>query len=478
MMTKKEYLEKLNDAFSDFKFYEDGHYYKYKGKNVGISVTRFIDQYVNEFNQQEMAERVANKEGRDIQSVLVEWKYKADFACNKGTMCHSFAQSLWNGQDYESIKFDFSQEYINAVDAVCKQAINFYEDYKKRLEHLADEYIIGSEEYDIASAIDHLFINKLTGGLVLVDYKTNSYLSGYNKKAYKKAMKVPLNHLNDDALHHYYIQLSIYRFLLEKYTGLEVSEMFIVYMSENIDNYEIIEIPYLKDEVEKILENRRVKNMNSIGVLLMGASGTGKSTSLRNLPAEETAIINVTNKPMPFKNKNSLKIVNCTNYEQMISAIIKTKKRIIVVDDSSYMMTFENFDKATQKGYDKFTNMAVNYYNLIETPKKCDGEKIIYFITHEEIDENGVSHPKTIGKMLSQQLVIEGLFSIVLRSMQKENQYVFQTHNDGTSVCKSPMDMFESDFIPNDLAEVDKTIREYYGFKPITEKLENTKVEE
>lgn len=477
-MTKEEYLKILNKAFGDFKFYEDGHYYQYKGKNVGISVTRFIDEYVNEFKQQEIAERVANKEGRDIQDVLAEWKYKADFACEKGSTCHEYAQSIWSGEKWRALTFDESDKYLNAVGKIRMQARTFYYDYCDKLEHLADEFVIGSEEYDIASAIDHLFINKLTDGLVLVDYKTNSYLSGYNKKAYKKAMKVPLQHLNDDALHHYYIQLSIYRFLLEKYTGLEVSEMFIVYMSENIDNYEIIEIPYLKDEVEKILENRRVKNMNSIGVLLMGASGTGKSTSLRNLPAEETAIINVTNKPMPFKNKNGLKIVNCTNYEQMISAIIKTKKRIIVVDDSSYMMTFENFDKATQKGYDKFTNMAVNYYNLIETPKKCDGEKIIYFITHEEIDENGVSHPKTIGKMLSQQLVIEGLFSIVLRSMQKENQYVFQTHNDGTSVCKSPIDMFESDFIPNDLAEVDKTIREYYEFKPITEKLENTKVEE
>lgn len=212
--------------------------------------------------------------------------------------------------------------------------------------------------------------------------------------------------------------------------------------------------------------------MNSLGVLLMGGSGTGKSTSLRNLPAEETAIINVTNKPMPFRNKNGIKIINCNNYEQMIKAILGTKKRIIVIDDSSYMMTFENFDKATNKGYDKFTTMAVNYYDLITTPQKCDGEKIIYFITHEEVNEDMIARPKTIGKMLSQQLVIEGLFTVVLRSILKNNEYVFQTHNDGTSVCKTPIDMFEEDFIPNDLSEVDKIIREYYGFKPISEKIE------
>lgn len=475
-MTREEYLKELNKAFGDFKFYEETHLYTYKDKPISIGATGLIGQYENEFKQQEIAERVAARDNKSVQEVLDEWKYKNDFACEKGSTCHEYAQTNWSHESWTPKTFDGSIEFENAICKIFEQADNFYEDYKDRLEHLYDEYIIGSEEYDIASAIDHLFINKLTGGLVLVDYKTNSYMTGYNKKAYKKAMKVPLNHLNDDALHHYYIQLSIYKYIVEKYTDLTIEEMFIVYMSENIDNYEIVEIPYLKKEVEEILESRRRKNMNSIGVLLMGASGTGKSTSLRNLPSEETAIINVTNKPMPFKNKNGLKIVNCTNYEQMISAIIKTKKRIIVVDDSSYMMTFENFDKATQKGYDKFTNMAVNYYNLIETPKKCDGEKIIYFITHEEIDENGISHPKTIGKMLSQQLVIEGLFSIVLRSMQKENQYVFQTHNDGTSVCKSPIDMFEDDFIPNDLAEVDKIIREYYEFKPITEKLE--KVEE
>lgn len=476
-MGKEEYLKELNKAFGNFIFFEEDHHYEYKEQRIGMSVTRLIEEYTNEFDADSIAERVALKENKSVQEVLDEWKTKNIISCEKGHLGHLYAQNLWsNTNTLEDIK-NVSNGLKTLLEPILKQADNFYEDYQERLEHLADEFVIGSEEYDIASAIDHLFINKLTGDLVLVDYKTNSDI--HKTEKYAKSMKIPLSHLKDFTLNHYYLQLSLYKYIVEKYTNLEISEMFIVYFSENIKNYEIIEIPYLKDEVEKILENRRVKNMNSIGVLLMGASGTGKSTSLRNLPTEETAIINVTNKPMPFRNKNGLKIVTCTNYEQMINAIIKTDKRIIVVDDSSYMMTFENFEKATQKGYDKFTTMAINYYNLIETPKKCDGEKIIYFITHEEIDENGISHPKSIGKMLSQQLVIEGLFSIVLRSMQKENQYVFQTHNDGTSVCKSPIDMFEDDFIPNDLAEVDKTIREYYGFKPINEKLDNKeKVEE
>lgn len=516
-MTKEEIKQRLKETFKDFKFFEKDHHYECKGKRVGISVTRLIEEYCNEFNQQEVAEKVAEKNlknyeyaktqlqlynpleigGNDclerydelkkmlelpitVTDVLNEWKYKNEFACAKGTTCHEYAQSLWSDGDFEP-KVIYDVKYFEAVEKIQEQAKNFYYDYIGHLEHLFDELPIGSDEYNIASCVDHLFYNKLTGGIVLVDYKTNSILKGYNDdindRKYTKKMKIPLNKIEDDSLHHYYIQLNIYKFLIEKYTGLKVEEMFIVYMSENIENYEIIEIPYLKNEVEKILENRRVRNMNSLGILLMGGSGTGKSTSLRNLPAEETAIINVTNKPMPFKNKNGIKIVNCNNYEQMIKAILGTKKRIIVVDDSSYMMTFENFEKATNKGYDKFTTMAVNYYDLITTPQKCNGEKIIYFITHEEINEDMIAKPKTIGKMLSQQLVIEGLFTVVLRSLLKNNEYVFQTHNDGTSVCKSPIDMFEEDFIPNDLAEVDKIVREYYGFKPINEKLEESKGE-
>lgn len=256
-MTREEYLKELNKAFSDFKFFEEGHYYQYKGKDVGISVTRFIEQYTQEFKQQEIAERVARRDGKSVQEVLDEWKYKNQFACEKGSTCHEYAQSLWSGSQYRKLTFDDSKEYLGAVYKIQKQAENFKADYNGKLEHLADEYIVGSSEYDIASAIDHLFINKLTGELILVDYKTNSYLSGYNKKAYSKRMKVPLQHLNDDAIHHYYIQLSIYKYLIEKYTDLKVSEMFIVYFSENIDNYEIIDIPYLKKEVEEILEWRK-----------------------------------------------------------------------------------------------------------------------------------------------------------------------------------------------------------------------------
>lgn len=465
---------KIQQVFGKYTFIEDGHYYLCNGKRVGISTTGLISQYEQEFDSDSISQMVANKRGITQQEVLEEWRIENLHSTIKGSMIHEFSQSLWERKEY---KFDYSNvppeidldRLKSDIEKLIPQAINFYNDYKDMYELIGCEIYLGDEDFDECGATDQMMLNKYTGGITIIDYKTNKKIE-YESYKHKK-MLIPLHKFDDCNYVHYSFQLGDYKFKFEKNTNLKVEETFIVYFNTNAENYEIIEPLNMENEVEKILENRRIKGMNSIGVLLMGASGTGKSTSLRNLPAEETAIINVTNKPMPFRNKNGLKISSCTNYEQMIKAIINTDKRIIVVDDSSYMMTFENFDKATQKGYDKFTTMAVNYYNLIETPKKCNGEKIIYFITHEEIDENGITHPKSIGKMLSQQLVIEGLFSIVLRSMQKESQYVFQTHNDGTSVCKSPIDMFQDDFIPNDLAEVDKIIREYYGFKPITEKL-------
>jgi ATP-dependent exoDNAse (exonuclease V) beta subunit len=251
-MTKDEYLAKLNEAFHDFKFFSDDHHYEYKGKRVGISVTRLIEEYTQPFDAEAVAQRVANKSGKSVQEVLDEWEYKNKFSCEKGSTCHEFAQSLWSGNEYEIALFDNSEEFLNACGKIRRQALKFKLDYQDRLEHLADEFVIGSEEYDIASAIDHLFINTLTGGLVLVDYKTNSDI--HKNEKYAGKMKAPLGHLKDTTLTHYHLQLSIYKYLVEKYAGVKVDEMFIVYMSENIDNYEIIDVPYLKKEVELILE--------------------------------------------------------------------------------------------------------------------------------------------------------------------------------------------------------------------------------
>lgn len=249
---KKEYLKKLNKAFKDFKFYEQDHHYEYKGKRIGISVTQLIEEYSNEFDADLIAEKVALKQGKSVQEVLDEWEYKNKFACTKGSTCHEFAQHLWSGNEYTFKEFDNSESYFIATELITTQACNFHNDYENKLEHLADEFVIGSEEYDIASAVDHLFVDKETKGIVLVDYKTNTDI--FKDDKYASKMKAPLQHLKDTKLNHYFLQVSIYKYLIEKYSDLEIEKMFIVWLSEMNDDYEIIDVPYLKEEVKNILE--------------------------------------------------------------------------------------------------------------------------------------------------------------------------------------------------------------------------------
>lgn len=467
-MTKEEYLKELNKAFGDFKFFENGHYYEYKGKRVGISVTRFIEQYCNEFDAQAVAEKVAIKQNKTVQEVLDEWDYKNKFACEKGSAIHEYTQSLWSKEKYKVRYFDNSEKFINTVEYIARQSIDFYNDYQDRLEHLADEFVVGSPDYDICSAIDHLFINRLTGGLVLVDYKTNSDI--HKTEKYAKNMKVPLQHLKDFTLNHYYIQLSIYRYLVEKYTNLKIEEMFIVYFSENIENYEIIEIPYLKDEVEKILENRRVKNMNSVPVLLLGQSGSGKSTSMRNFTKDEIAVINVLGKPLPFK--SDIKAPKIDKYETILEQIKMTKKKTIVIDDANYLITNEFMNKSSVKGFDKYNEMGNNFFNLINGIKNIDGGKTVYLIMHEDTDENGNIKPKTIGKLLDDKVNIQGMFTVCIRSMFDNGNYIFRLKTNGQDCVKTPFGMFENDTMENDLKEFDKVVREYYELDKVEEKEE------
>jgi len=469
-MTREEYLKELNKAFGDFKFFEEDHHYEYKGQRVGISVTRLIEEYTNKFNAEEVAEKVAIKENKSIQEVLDEWKQKNEWACYKGHLGHLYAQGRWTICDYpmeynDPWKCSKNENEIMALYKIYCQADDFYADYTDRLEHLADEFVIGSDEYSVASAIDHLFINKLTGGLVLVDYKTNSDI--HKNEKYAKTMKAPLSHLKDFTLNHYYIQLSIYKYLVEKYTNLQIEEMFIVYFSENIENYEIIEIPYLEKEVKNILENRREKNMNSVPVLLIGQSGSGKSTSLRNFKGEEVAVVNVLGKPLPFK--SDIKAGKCDDYAKILNAIANTQKKTIVIDDANYLITNEFMNKSSVKGFDKYNEMGNNFFNLINGIKNIQGGKTVYLIMHEDTDENGYVKPKTIGKLLDDKVNIQGMFTICIRSMFDNGNYIFRLKTNGQDCVKTPFRMFENDTMENDLKAFDEVVREYYELDNIKE---------
>ena len=199
-----------------------------------------------------------------------------------------------------------------------------------------------------------------------------------------------------------------------------------------------------------------------IPVLILGRSGSGKSTSLRNFEPEEVGIFNVASKPLPFRKK--LKKIDKAGYKVIMQALSEPKLKTYVIDDSQYLMCFEMFNRVKENGYGKFTDCAKHFYDLVQyiikdTPEDC----LVYFLHHTETTDSGEIKAKTQGKMLDNQLTLEGLFSIVLMCESDGKTHKFVTQSDGLTPAKSPMDMLPLE-MDNDLKAVDTAIREYYEF--------------
>lgn len=193
---------------------------------------------------------------------------------------------------------------------------------------------------------------------------------------------------------------------------------------------------------------------------VLGRSGTGKSSSLRNLKkADGVGYITATGKPLPFK--NDIPQFHAKNYSELAAAIKTSKAPIVVIDDFNYFMSFEEFSKAGIKGYDKFTEMAVNVVNIIELITKKDTGQRFYILAHSEQNDEGLLKLKTTGKMVSDKFVPEGLTNQVVETAVIDGEFVFKVRTDGTGI-KTPLGMFEPDTIPNDLKELDRAIVNFY----------------
>lgn len=213
----------------------------------------------------------------------------------------------------------------------------------------------------------------------------------------------------------------------------------------------------------------------ALPVLVEGRSGSGKTFALKNFKPDELGVISVEKGRLPFRSE--LKViripkwssgeqqnygqVNAAKYAWIMNMIRKATVKSIAIDDSQYLLANELFDRAYEKGYDKYTQMAVNFRNLIHFVNDLeDDDKIVYFLHHSETDSDGREKCKTIGKMLDEKLTIEGCFDIVLYCQDHK----FFTQSNGISTAKSPEGMFDLE-IPNDLKAVDTAIREYYGME-------------
>lgn len=209
-----------------------------------------------------------------------------------------------------------------------------------------------------------------------------------------------------------------------------------------------------------------------IPVLIMGRSGSGKTYSIKEFNKDEVGVISVEKGRLPFK--TDIKVARIPSgfegvkdyatlyrakYAWILKSIESAPFKSMVIDDSQYLLANELFDRAAEKGYDKFTQMAANFRGLIHAINESENEdKIVYFLHHSELDTDGREKVKTIGKMLDEKLTVEGCFDIVIYCQDHK----FYTQSNGQSTAKTPEGMFELE-IPNDLKAVDSAIREYYG---------------
>jgi hypothetical protein len=210
----------------------------------------------------------------------------------------------------------------------------------------------------------------------------------------------------------------------------------------------------------------------AIPVFVIGRSGSGKTYSIKNFKADEVGVISVEKGRLPFK--TDIKVckvkrdfpsaknyadLNAACYSWIQRAIATSKTKAVVIDDSQYLLVNELFDRAKEKSYEKFTDMAVNFRNLIHFINDLpEDDKIVYFLHHAETDSDGREKAKTIGRMLDEKLTLEGCFDIVLYCQDHK----FFTQANGQSTAKTPEGLFESVEIPNDLKMVDTAIRDYY----------------
>ena len=209
----------------------------------------------------------------------------------------------------------------------------------------------------------------------------------------------------------------------------------------------------------------------AIAVLILGESGTGKSASLRNFKGSEVGVINVENKPLPFQ--SDIKTYNSDNYNNIKEVLKNAQTQSIVIDDSQYLMANEFMRRAQEIGYQKFTDIGRNFWDLVNTViYELPNNKIVYFLHHIEKNESGNAKAKTIGKMLDEKITFEGMFTIVLKTQVIDGQYLFTTKNNGQDTVKTPIGMFEAETIDNDLKAVDERIREFYKLDELEEEEE------
>lgn len=209
----------------------------------------------------------------------------------------------------------------------------------------------------------------------------------------------------------------------------------------------------------------------SVVTMVLGESGTGKSASLRNMKATETLLIQAVKKPLPFKSSTWRRhskdcpdgnIIQTDAAGRIITVMQQTRRKVIVLDDFQYVMANEFMRRTNETGFNKFTEIGKNAWDIINAAVALPEDVRVYILSHIETNESGHTKIKTIGKMLDEKIALEGMVTIVLRTLIRDGQYLFATRNNGSDTTKTPMGLFDVETIDNDLQAVDQAIQSYY----------------
>lgn len=210
----------------------------------------------------------------------------------------------------------------------------------------------------------------------------------------------------------------------------------------------------------------------SIATMILGESGTGKSTSLRHLDPARTLLIQTIRKPLPFRSlgwrvKASMKadgnIIQTDSAELIERAMRTLPQEVVVIDDFQYMLANEFMRRSDEKGFEKFTDIGRHAWDVLNAATALAEDRRVYILAHTASDDLGRTKMKTIGKLLDEKITPEGMVTICLRTVVRDGGYFFATQNSGSDTTKSPMGMFDELLVPNDLAAVDAAICDYYG---------------
>lgn len=195
-------------------------------------------------------------------------------------------------------------------------------------------------------------------------------------------------------------------------------------------------------------------------IFVLGHPGTGKSSSLRNFKKEDVGYISATGKELPFKTNIVTHVARTSR--DVTKLISKSKKPVIVVDDINYLFTHQVFGRAAEPDqWEVYKDIGNDFYQLIETIVSKDTDQNIYLFGHLELNDNNLIQLKTAGKVIRDKIAPEGLTNIVLESVNDLGEFVFRVKSDGSGV-KTPLEMFDTDTIPNDLKNVNDKINKYY----------------